>query len=675
MIGPAAEADGVAELGTAPARTDRMLLEAFRDGDQAAFAELLVRHGALVQGVCRHILRQDADAEDAAQAVFIILARRAPRLHAVERLDLWLHRVATRLCWSLRRRRRRRWARERALANVAAPATASAAREAAADRLHEALDALPHASRQVLILHYLLGRSQAEIGALLGIPEGTVAWRMSRARDLLAQRLRQPPSLILIPLLAAPGHLPRSLQPLATHGPTLPLSPAIQVMVGVGTGTGVVLGAGGAAWLGATSLMLAAAVGAAVVLSHASHARPFVSAPATAATKAAVPPSPAVAHRVLHVGGADGVAHFADLPPLRPGDVVAVAAGIYQEAVRCTVDGTAEAPITITGPVSGEAVLQGAGLVLDGVFPRTRALLEISGSHYRIRRLHLTGARNGHNAAGLRLLRARDIEMDGCRVDGCDIGFAATYGDGIDARGCLLVGNGVPGDGTGPNIVVNGSRALRLQACRVTDAVGENIWSNARTLVLEQCLIAASGGGEIDVLPPAADAEPEPAGGPEVSVIRRCVLWGSAHRPTNAKRFLVHDGPQRHLLLLQDVLEAGSTSQVLVQAPTGAVLALNCCFTGSPLIASGAARWLGGGNALASGASLPLGCGPAILAPPVPAAPPDRLAQALGWTEGPPPRGGVDVTGWAWADGVPCPLLAAAQPAAEARSPANPPWP
>src|SRR4051794_2005956 len=75
--------------------TDGQLLEAFRDrGEQAAFAELLRRHGPMVFGVCRHALPRVPDAEDAFQATFLVLVRKAAFVRPAERVGGWLHGVA-----------------------------------------------------------------------------------------------------------------------------------------------------------------------------------------------------------------------------------------------------------------------------------------------------------------------------------------------------------------------------------------------------------------------------------------------------------------------------------------------------------------------------------------------------------------------------------------------------
>ncbi|MDY3556027.1 sigma-70 family RNA polymerase sigma factor [Gemmata sp. JC717] len=180
--------DAVAGAG---ARTDGQLLDSFaRRRDQGAFAELVHRHGAMVLGVCRRVLGNAADADDAFQAVFLVLARKAAAVRDRERLGPWLHGVAFNAARRLKRANLRRTARERGRAGQLEQ-TAAAADESA--ELHAVLDEelarLPDRYRSVLVLCDLEGRTRKEAAHALGCPEGTVGGRLARARELLAARL------------------------------------------------------------------------------------------------------------------------------------------------------------------------------------------------------------------------------------------------------------------------------------------------------------------------------------------------------------------------------------------------------------------------------------------------------------------------------------------------------
>jgi RNA polymerase sigma factor (sigma-70 family) len=173
-----------------PGDTDALLLERFtRRGDETAFAALLRRHGPLVLGVCRRVLRDAHEAEDAFQATFLLLVRKAGSLRRPDRLGPWLYGVAYRTA----QRARGRAARRRPL-----PGSESLAAPAAADELlwndlrpvlDDAIERLPTKYRTPFVLCYLQGMTQAQAALHLGCPPGTVATRLSRARQRLRTRL------------------------------------------------------------------------------------------------------------------------------------------------------------------------------------------------------------------------------------------------------------------------------------------------------------------------------------------------------------------------------------------------------------------------------------------------------------------------------------------------------
>ncbi|MBY0229901.1 MAG: RNA polymerase sigma factor [Gemmataceae bacterium] len=166
---------------------DGALLRRFADeGDHAAFEVLMARHGPMVLGVCRRVLA-GADADDAFQATFLVLVRNAGRVVKQSSLGSWLHGVARRVAVRAKTSELARKEREAALPP---PALAEADLP---DGLRELLDAelaaLPEKYRAPLVLCYLEGKTNDEAAALLGWTRGTVAGRMSRAWDLLRQRL------------------------------------------------------------------------------------------------------------------------------------------------------------------------------------------------------------------------------------------------------------------------------------------------------------------------------------------------------------------------------------------------------------------------------------------------------------------------------------------------------
>src|SRR5262245_56503039 len=174
----------------AEGRSDRQLLEAYAGAnDQAAFATLVRRHGPMVLGVCRRVLQDVHNAEDAFQAVFLTLARKAALLRQGEALTAWLHGVSYRVAL----RARRDAARRRKHEGRAAPRTNPPAWELGWRELQGILDEeverLPPAYRDVFVLCCLDGLSRAEAAECLGVGENTVFSRLARARKRLREQL------------------------------------------------------------------------------------------------------------------------------------------------------------------------------------------------------------------------------------------------------------------------------------------------------------------------------------------------------------------------------------------------------------------------------------------------------------------------------------------------------
>lgn len=170
--------------------TDRQLLERFaRRRDESAFAVLVRRHGPTVLGVCRRVLRHRHDAEDAFQATFLILARKAGTLRRPDALGPWLHGVAYRTSAKARSAAARRRAREAPFEDLPAAPSEDVVRRDLRDVLDEAIDRLPPKYRVPVVLCYLEGLTNAEAARRLGCPVATVATRLARARRRLRDRL------------------------------------------------------------------------------------------------------------------------------------------------------------------------------------------------------------------------------------------------------------------------------------------------------------------------------------------------------------------------------------------------------------------------------------------------------------------------------------------------------
>jgi RNA polymerase sigma factor (sigma-70 family) len=254
--------------------TDAELLARFvAQRDEAAFAEIVQRHGPLVWALCRSQLSA-ADADDAFQATFLVLARQARKIRKPGSLVCWLSGVARRV---VRRARSQETRRREAERRVEAPRGRDEA--GAVERnewrmvLNEELNRLPEKYRLPLLLCYYQGLTNEEAARRLGWPHGTVCGRLARARDLLRGRLARrgvaltvgalavgttgPPS----ELLAATMRVCGSLSGVGAIGVKL-TSPVLQLAEGVmyamwfgrvktlaiGVLAVVVLGGGAAGW-------------------------------------------------------------------------------------------------------------------------------------------------------------------------------------------------------------------------------------------------------------------------------------------------------------------------------------------------------------------------------------------------------------------------------------------
>jgi RNA polymerase sigma factor (sigma-70 family) len=181
----------IAAGAKAAALSDRQLLQKFTaERDEAAFAALVRRHGPLVRGVCRRLLRHAQDAEDIFQATFLVLARKAGLLPWRESIGNWLYEVAYRLAAEAKVKRARRQAREREAGEMAArESVPEEDRRELYAVLDEELHRLPANYRAALVLCYLEGKPRAEAARQLGCPLGTLKHRLERARALLQARL------------------------------------------------------------------------------------------------------------------------------------------------------------------------------------------------------------------------------------------------------------------------------------------------------------------------------------------------------------------------------------------------------------------------------------------------------------------------------------------------------
>ena len=207
--------------GTLAGLPDARLLERYAsERDELAFETLVKRHGRMVMAVCRAIVDDPNDADDAFQAAFLLLARKAGALWVDDSLGGWLHRVACRIALQVRSDAARRREVERRGAERTGWWYLTA--EPFADLhtvLHEEIDRLPERFRKPIVLCYLEEMTYQQAASHLRLSEGTTRGRLARARDMLRARLNErgiPCAGIGLPVLSVSGRLPAPLPELLT---------------------------------------------------------------------------------------------------------------------------------------------------------------------------------------------------------------------------------------------------------------------------------------------------------------------------------------------------------------------------------------------------------------------------------------------------------------------------
>jgi RNA polymerase sigma factor (sigma-70 family) len=183
----------VAELKASRDLSDAELLRRFStQRDEASFTLLVQRHGPMVLGVCRRVLGDLHDAEDAFQATFLLLSSKSASIQKHASLAAWLHGVAQRVSLNARRRRMRRAERERRFIVKAhtEPVDAQTWEELRLV-LDEELGQLPEKFRAPVVLCYFEGKTNEQAARELNCPKSSLSWRLGRAREMLRERLMQ----------------------------------------------------------------------------------------------------------------------------------------------------------------------------------------------------------------------------------------------------------------------------------------------------------------------------------------------------------------------------------------------------------------------------------------------------------------------------------------------------
>ncbi len=351
--------------GTVGALSDAELLDRFaaRDGDrdeaETAFAGLVERHGPTVLRVCKAVLRDVHDAEDAVQATFVILALKAGSIRRSDALASWLYSVAYNVATTARVSGRRRRTHESNAARSRAWAVTDSDSDDLGAVILEELDRMPHRYRTVLLLCCVEGLTMQQAAGQLGRPLGTVKSRLARGRELLRARLARrglAPSPAVMALESA-GHAAPAALPTALARSTVRLAVTIAAARPLGLG-----GAPAAVMRLAKSVMRAmflgklATAGAAALLAAAAMATgAAVYGRQTAAPERARATKDAVVGFELQgkaaAGASDGLLRAAGVVRLRDGSPVA-------GAILRSTTGSDEPSTTARADESGRFALE-----------------------------------------------------------------------------------------------------------------------------------------------------------------------------------------------------------------------------------------------------------------------------------------------------------------------------
>ena len=255
-------------------KTDRELIESYAtDRNDAAFAELVARYNPMVYRACLRVLGNAGDAEDATQAAFLVLARKAGSLRQEGRLNGWLHRVARQVALQALRVRADRERRQEHVAVSQESMTVDTPevdREVVFQAVDAELDGLSAVLREALVLRYLRGFSEQDAAAQAGCPLGTMKWRASAGIAKLRQRLAKRGialgGLALVGLLTseASAAVPETLLPSILA--TVKTAVATTATATTATSTAAMLAKGAMKAMFIEKVKMVAAVAAAVVV-------------------------------------------------------------------------------------------------------------------------------------------------------------------------------------------------------------------------------------------------------------------------------------------------------------------------------------------------------------------------------------------------------------------------
>jgi hypothetical protein len=299
---------------------------------------------------------------------------------------------------------------------------------------------------------------------------------------------------------------------------------------------------------------------------------------------------------------------------LKPGDVVEIDPGTYQEVLKLRANGTKEAPIVVRGVGQARPVFDAAGLNVSGRGSIPRGIFEIEGAYNIIERLEFKNARNGNNGAGIRLLGSTNAVIRDCKMTYCDMGIFGGDRETATIEACEVAFNGTPDyNGYSHNFYMHGNRVV-VRACHIHDSLyGQNYKSRAHYNELWYNWIADSNEGEVGPV----DGKGETDRPNSNALLVGNVIVSKPNRTGNISKFILvgsesggsHDGT---LYMFHNTLVAGSPRVVFVQLhdPKARAVIHNNIFFGSSRVVAVARQpvsVVGSNNWIPKGASIPEG--------------------------------------------------------------------
>jgi hypothetical protein len=290
-----------------------------------------------------------------------------------------------------------------------------------------------------------------------------------------------------------------------------------------------------------------------------------------------------------HVGPAQEIKGLSDIAnKLQPGDTVEIDPGVYREVLKLKANGTKDAPITISGAGGTRPIFDADGLNVSGRGAIPRGIFQIEGAYNIIEHLEFINARNGNNAAGIRLLNSTNAIIRDCKISHCDMGIFGNDGETVTIEACDIGFNStIQHNGYSHNFYMSGNGVV-VRNCYIHDCLyGQNFKSRAHYNELWYNWIADSNQGEVG---PVDGQSATDLPHSNVLMVGNIII-SKPDRTGNRSKFILygselggkHDGT---LYLFHNTLIAGNARIKFVQLydPNARLVAHNNIFFGSDQI-------------------------------------------------------------------------------------------